>query len=367
MPARPPGKLGVRRVWGWVCLLPLGVGQPSGSATIQPLRIGATSLEGSLMNSFNSRAVLRIDDREYEIYRLDALDKLGYNTKRLPYAQRILLENLLRREDGKNVKARRHPRAGRMGPEGRAVAGNCLHAEPRAVAGLHRRAAVVDLAAMREAMKALGGDPKKINPLQPAELVIDHSVQVDEFGSAKAFDINAELEFIRNKERYAFLRWGQTAFKNFAIVPPDTGIVHQVNVEYLARVVFVLRQGRDGQAGGLSRYAGRHRLAHDDGQRTRRARLGRRWNRSRSRHAGTAGVDADPASGRRSTERQVARRRDRHRSGADADGDAAQAWRGGQVRRVLRQRLAAPAAGGSHDDRQHGAGVWRDVRHLPGR
>ena len=129
--------------------------------------------------------------------------------------------------------------------------------------------AVVDLAAMREAMKALGGDATRINPLQPAELVIDHSVQVDEFGTAKAFDLNAELEFIRNKERYAFLRWGQTAFKNFAIVPPDTGIVHQVNVEYLARVVFVLGQGRERQAAGVSRHAGGHRLAYDDGERTR--------------------------------------------------------------------------------------------------
>ena len=106
---------------------------------------------------------------------------------------------------------------------------------------------MVDLAAMRDAMKALGGDPELINPLQPAELVIDHSVQVDEFGTAKAFQLNAELEFLRNKERYAFLRWGQTAFKNFAIVPPDTGIVHQINLEYLARVVFVGANGETGK------------------------------------------------------------------------------------------------------------------------
>ena len=107
--------------------------------------------------------------------------------------------------------------------------------------------AVVDLAAMRDAMKALGGDPTQINPLQPAELVIDHSVQVDEFGTPQALQLNAELEFQRNKERYAFLRWGQTAFKNFAIVPPDTGIVHQVNLEYLARVVFVGANGESGK------------------------------------------------------------------------------------------------------------------------
>ncbi len=200
------------------------------------------------MNSFNSRAVLRVDGREYEIYRLDALEKQGFKVNRLPYSQRILLENLLRREDGKNVKA----------DDIRALAGWNPKADPsQEIAFMPSRVllqdftgvpAVVDLAAMREAMKALGGDATKINPLQPAELVIDHSVQVDEYGSAKAFDLNAELEFIRNKERYAFLRWGQTAFKNFSIVPPDTGIVHQVNVEYLARVVFVHGEGDSGKA-----------------------------------------------------------------------------------------------------------------------
>ena len=140
--------------------------------------------------------------------------------------------------------------------------------------------AVVDLAAMRDAMQALGGDPTQINPLQPAELVIDHSVQVDEFGNAEALSLNAELEFERNKERYAFLRWGQTAFRNFAVVPPDTGIVHQVNLEYLARVVFT----DDIEAGprpGVPRHAGRHRLAHDDDQRPGRAGLGRGRHRGR--------------------------------------------------------------------------------------
>ena len=113
--------------------------------------------------------------------------------------------------------------------------------------------------------------------MQPAELVIDHSVQVDEFGTPQAFQLNAELEFLRNKERYAFLRWGQTALRNLAIVPPDTGIVHQVNLEYLARVVFV--QESEGKRLGLSRYPGRHRFPHHDDQRTGRARLGRGRNR----------------------------------------------------------------------------------------
>src|ERR1700757_4661855 len=191
------------------------------------------------MNSFNSRSVLKVLGREYSIYRLDALDKQGISTRHLPYSLRILLENLLRTEDGHNVTQE----------EVRALAAWNSKSKPdKEIAFTPSRVllqdftgvpAVVDLAAMRDAMKRLGGDPKLINPLQPAELVIDHSVQVDEFGSPQAFGLNAELEFLRNKERYAFLRWGQKAFHNLAIVPPDTGIVHQVNLEFLARVVFV--------------------------------------------------------------------------------------------------------------------------------
>jgi aconitate hydratase len=191
------------------------------------------------MNSFNSRSSLSVRGKEYTIYRLDALDKQGISTSHLPYSLRILLENLLRTEDGRNVTHE----------EVRALAAWSSKSQPdKEIAFTPSRVllqdftgvpAVVDLAAMRDAMKRLGGDPKLINPLQPAELVIDHSVQVDEFGSAQAFGLNAELEFLRNKERYAFLRWGQKAFHNLAIVPPDTGIVHQVNLEYLARVVFV--------------------------------------------------------------------------------------------------------------------------------
>jgi aconitate hydratase len=191
------------------------------------------------MNSFNSRSTLRVGGKEYEIYRLDALDKQGISTKHLPYSLRILLENLLRTEDGHNVTK----------DDIRALAGWSSQSKPdKEIAFTPSRVlmqdftgvpAVVDLAAMRDAMKRLSGDPALINPLQPAELVIDHSVQVDQFGTSDALQLNAELEFLRNKERYAFLRWGQTAFRNLAIVPPDTGIVHQVNLEYLARVVFV--------------------------------------------------------------------------------------------------------------------------------
>jgi len=199
------------------------------------------------MNSFGSRSILRAGKREFEIYRLDALEKQGCASSHLPYSLRILLENLLRYEDGKTVSP----------DDIRALTSWTKKSVPsQEIAFMPSRVllqdftgvpAVVDLAAMRDAMKALGGDPNLINPLQPAELVIDHSVQVDEFGTPQAMGMNAELEFQRNKERYAFLRWGQTAFKNFAIVPPDTGIVHQINLEYLARVVFVGANGKTGK------------------------------------------------------------------------------------------------------------------------
>ena len=191
------------------------------------------------MDSFHSRSTLKVGGETYDIFRLDSLDKQGTSTKHLPFSLRILLENLLRTEDGRNVKAE----------DIRALASwTGKKKSDKEIAFTPSRVlmqdftgvpAVVDLAAMRDAMKMLGGDPALINPLQPAELVIDHSVQVDEFGKPQAFALNAELEFLRNRERYAFLRWGQTAFRNLAIVPPDTGIVHQVNLEYLARVVFV--------------------------------------------------------------------------------------------------------------------------------
>ncbi len=203
------------------------------------------------MNSFGSRSTLRVGSKQYEIYRLSAVEAHGCSIGHLPYSLRILLENLLRREDGKAVKAD-DVRALTVW-SGKSVPSQEIAFMPSRVLlqDFTGVPAVVDLAAMRDAMKALGGDPKLINPLQPAELVIDHSVQVDEFGTPQAFQLNAELEFSRNKERYAFLRWGQTAFKNFAIVPPDTGIVHQINLEYLARVVFV---GANGESGNPMAY-----------------------------------------------------------------------------------------------------------------
>jgi aconitate hydratase len=199
-----------------------------------------------MVNSFGARASLKVGPREYGIYRLAALSAAGFNPSRLPFSLRVLLENLLRCEDGRVVTA----------ADIRALASWDPKATPsEEIAFMPARVllqdftgvpAVVDLAAMRDAMKRMGGDPSRINPLLPAELVIDHSVQVDEAGHANAFSLNASIEFARNRERYAFLRWGQSAFRNFAVVPPDTGIVHQVNLEYLARVVFTAADGPDG-------------------------------------------------------------------------------------------------------------------------
>jgi aconitate hydratase len=190
------------------------------------------------MNSFDSKDTLHSGNRAYTIYSLPALASRGFNLSRLPFSLKILLENLLRREDGVNVTA----------AEIEFLANWDAKAEPsREIAYMPARVlmqdftgvpAVVDLAAMRDAIKALGGDPERVNPLIAAELVIDHSAQVDEFGTPGAFDANTLLEFQRNRERYAFLKWGQTAFRNFSAVPPGMGICHQVNLEYLARVVF---------------------------------------------------------------------------------------------------------------------------------
>src|SRR5215470_5716674 len=191
------------------------------------------------MNSFNSRSTLRVGSQEYEIYQLDSLDQQGISTRHLPFSLRILLENLLRTEDGQNVTKDDIRALAAWNPKSKPDKEIAFTPSRVLMQDFTGVPAVVDLAAMRDAMKTLGGDPSLINPLQPAELVIDHSVQVDEFGKPQAFALNAELEFLRNRERYAFLRWGQTAFRNLAIVPPDTGIVHQVNLEYLARVVFV--------------------------------------------------------------------------------------------------------------------------------
>ncbi|MEV8017215.1 aconitate hydratase AcnA [Streptomyces sp. NPDC086554] len=191
-------------------------------------------------NSFDARSTLRVGDESYEIFKLDKVE----GSARLPYSLKVLLENLLRTEDGANITADHIRALGNW--DSQAQPSQEIQFTPARVImqDFTGVPCVVDLATMREAVKELGGDPAKINPLAPAELVIDHSVIADKFGTADAFGQNVELEYGRNKERYQFLRWGQTAFDEFKVVPPGTGIVHQVNIEKLARTVMV----RNGQA-----------------------------------------------------------------------------------------------------------------------
>jgi aconitate hydratase len=190
-------------------------------------------------NSFGSRATLEVGARQYTIYRLDTLDSVsGGKSSRLPFSLKILLENLLRNEDGKFVKASDIEALANWDVKGKLEKEIAFRTARVLLQDFTGVPAVVDLAAMRDALARLGGDAKKINPLQPVDLVIDHSVQVDEYGSDAAFLINVDREFERNHERYAFLRWGQNSLRNFRVVPPGTGIVHQINLEYLAQSVF---------------------------------------------------------------------------------------------------------------------------------
>src|SRR6202011_3416740 len=189
-----------------------------------------------MTDSFNARTTLRVGTQSFDILSLSALKQ--HNVDRLPFSLKILLENLLRFEDGVNVTKndidallKWHPKA----PPNHEIAFTPARVIMQDFTGVP---CIVDLAAMREAIVRLGGDPQRVNPLAPAELVIDHSVQVDEYGTADSLKHNNEIEFNRNGERYMFLRWGQTAFSNFKVVPPNTGIVHQVNLERLARVIF---------------------------------------------------------------------------------------------------------------------------------
>ena len=199
-------------------------------------------------NSFGTRQTFTVGGDEIELYSLRALETGGYSSvARLPYSLKILLENMLRREDGGSVTADDIAALARWTPgTGKEIAFMPARVLLQDFTGVP---AIVDLAAMRDGIARLGGDPDAVNPLQPAELVIDHSVQVDHFGTPSAFELNAEVEFSRNRERYAFLKWGQQAFRSFKVVPPDTGIVHQINIEYLARVVC-----RDASNGGAVAY-----------------------------------------------------------------------------------------------------------------
>ncbi len=193
-------------------------------------------------NSFGARSTLSVNGKSYTIFKLEALEKHGFSLARMPYSIKVMIENLLRREDGLVVTIGQIEALAKWNGRGgeREVSFMPARVLLQDFTGVP---VVADLAVMRDAIKRLGGDPAKVSPLQPVDLVIDHSVQVDSFGSADAFAANARLEFERNQERYLFLRWGQGAFDNFRVVPPDTGIVHQVNLEYLAPVVFASKQG----------------------------------------------------------------------------------------------------------------------------
>ncbi|MDQ1633913.1 MAG: aconitate hydratase, partial [Frankiaceae bacterium] len=192
-------------------------------------------------DSFGSKSDLTVGDKTYTIHRLDAVE----GSETLPFSLKVLLENLLRTEDGENITADHVRSIAEWDPE--AEPSQEIQYTPARVImqDFTGVPCIVDLAAMREAMTDLGGDPQKINPLAPAELVIDHSVVADVFARSDAFERNVDFEYGRNKERYQFLRWGQDAFDNFKVVPPGTGIVHQVNIEHLARVVFTDDDGSD--------------------------------------------------------------------------------------------------------------------------
>src|SRR5579872_3645427 len=189
-----------------------------------------------MTDSFKARTTLSVGTKSYDILSLAALN--GQNVERLPFSLKILLENLLRFEDGVNVTKADIEALLKWDPKAQPSYEIAFTPARVIMQDFTGVPCVVDLAAMREAIVKLGGDAQKVNPLAPAELVIDHSVQVDEYGTPGALAANTKIEFARNGERYSFLRWGQTAFRNFAVVPPNTGIVHQVNLEYLGRVIF---------------------------------------------------------------------------------------------------------------------------------
>jgi hypothetical protein len=305
------------------------------------------------MNSFSNRATLTSGSRSYTIYHLPALTARGFDLSRLPFSLKILLENLLRREDGVNVTAE----------DIEFLAKWDAKAEPsREIAYMPARVlmqdftgvpAVVDLAAMRDAIKTLGGDPERVNPLVPAELVIDHSVQVDEFGSGGALAANTLLEFQRNRERYAFLKWGQTAFRNFSAVPPGMGICHQVNLEYLARVVFTTEI--DGE---LVAYP--DTVVGTDSHTTMINGLGvLGW--------GVGGIEAEAAMLGQPVSMLVPQVVGFRLTGKLKEGaTATDLVRGWEIRRILWTRNSGVTPGRSRHPQQHGSRVRRHLRHLPG-
>ncbi len=318
-------------------------------------------------DSFGAKSTLSVGDRDYEIFRLDAVTGEGLDVASLPFSLKVLLENLLRTEDGADITA----------DDIKALAGWDADADPdKEIQFTPARVimqdftgvpCVVDLATMREAMADLGGDASKINPLAPAEMVIDHSVIADVFGSADAFERNVEIEYERNRERYQFLRWGQGAFDDFKVVPPGTGIVHQVNIEHLARVVL------DPVMDAMTRHpAYPDTCVGTDSHTTMVNGIGVvGWGvggiEAEAAMLGQPVLDADPARRRLQAVRRPAGGLDRHRPGADHHRDAAQARGGREVRRVLRPRRLGAAAGQPRHDRQHEPRVRLHHRGLPDR
>ncbi len=315
----------------------------------------------SNVDTFGSKGTLEVGETSYEIYRLSAVPGL----ERLPYSLKVLAENLLRTEDGANITAE-HVRAFATWDPTAEPDTEIQFTPARVVMqDFTGVPCVVDLATMREAVADLGGDPARINPLAPAELVIDHSVQIDVAGRRDAFERNVELEYQRNFERYQFLRWGQTAFDDFKVVPPGTGIVHQVNIEYLARGVMTrevngaLRAYPDTCVGTDSHTTMVNGLGvlgwGVGGIEAEAAMLGQPVSMLIPRVVGFKLSGAIPAG----------RHRDRRR--ADHHPAAAPARRRRQVRGVLRRRRRRGAAGEPRHDRQHEPGVRLDLRDLPDR
>ena len=326
------------------------------------------------LDSFKCRKTLKVGGKTYVYYSLPAAEKNGLKgISKLPYSMKVLLENLLRFEDDRTVKkadiiaVSKWLKTRKLEHEISFRPARVLMQDFTGVP------AVVDLAAMRNAMQALGGDAEKINPLVPVDLVIDHSVIVNFFGDNKAFGKNVVEEYKQNQERYEFLKWGQKAFTNFSVVPPGTGICHQVNLEYLAQTVWTKKEKMTvGKKTGTFEVAYPDTLVGTDSHTTMvngLAVLG--W--------GVGGIEAEAAMlGQPQSmllpevigfklKGQTEGRRHRHRPGADRDADAAQAGRGRKIRRILRPRPRLSVGRGQGDDRQHGAGIWRDLRLLPGR
>ena len=323
------------------------------------------------MPTFNALATIQVDEHSFRIYRLDALKAAGAR----PGPAAVLAQDPAGepapqrgRPDGHR---RRHPAWPQWDPKAIPVREIAFRPSRVLLQDFTGVPAVVDLAAMRDAMQRMGGDPKKINPLQPVELVIDHSVQVDEAGTPQAFLTNADLEFSRNRERYAFLRWGQDAFKNFRVVPPDTGIVHQVNLEYLARVVFTSADLAE-DADRTSPLAYPDTLVGTDSHTTMINGLGvLGW--------GVGGIEAEAAMLGQPVSMLVPQVVGFKLTGALREGATAtdlvltvteMLRRKGVVGKFVEfygDGLANLPAGRPRHDRQHGPRVRRDLRHLPDR